>query len=266
MPTESTEAPPAAVAVDFGKAAADYRRYRQGFPPEFFARLDAFGIGRAGQRVLDIGTGTGLLARAFALRGAQVTGLDASADLIAEAREADTEAGVAIDYVVAPAEATGLPGGAYDIVSAGTCWHWFDRPRAAAEAMRLLRPGGRLIHAHLDWLPLPGTVPHETEAMILKHNPSWSGGNGTGLHGKNLADLSVAGFMDIETFSFDLAIPYTHAAWRGRIRASAGIGASLPEEKIARFDREHAALLAERFPEDPLRVPHRLWAALARKP
>jgi hypothetical protein len=132
--------------------------------------------------------------------------------------------------------------------------------------MRLLRPGGRLIHAHLDWLPLPGSVPHAIEALILEHNPRWSAGNGTGLHGQNLADLSVAGFVDIETFSFDLAIPYTHEGWRGRIRASAGIGASLTEEQVSRFDAAHAALLAERFHEEPMRVPHRIWTAVATKP
>jgi SAM-dependent methyltransferase len=251
--------------IDFGRTAADYATHRAGFPDALFDRLAAMGVPMQGATVLDLGTGTGTLARGFARRGARVTALDPAAPLLEQARKLDREAGVSIEYRVGRAEETGLSAASFDIVAAGQCWHWFDRPRAAAEAMRLLRPGGRLIHAHLDWLPLPGTVAHETEALILKHTPSWSGGNGTGLHGENLPDLSVAGFEDIETFSFDLAIPYTHAAWRGRIRASAGIGASLPEEKIARFDREHAALLAERFPEHPLRVPHRLWAALARK-
>jgi hypothetical protein len=102
--------------------------------------------------------------------------------------------------------------------------------------------------------------------LILRHNPSWSGGGGTGQHGENLADLSLAGFRGIETFSFDLFIAYTHEGWRGRIRASAGVGASLPQDKVERFDREHGALLAERFAEEPLQVPHRLWAALATKP
>lgn len=252
--------------IDFGRTAEDYARHRAGFPDALFDRLAAMGVSMQGAAVLDLGTGTGTLARGFARRGAHVTALDPAAALLEQARKLDREAGVSIEYRVGRAEQTGLSAGSFDIVAAGQCWHWFDRPRAAAEAMRLLRPGGRLIHAHLDWLPLPGTVPHETEALILKHNPSWSAGNGTGLHGENLADLSLAGFRDIETFSFDLAIPYTHEAWRGRIRASAGIGASLPEEKIARFDREHAARLAELFPEDPLQVPHRLWAALARKP
>jgi SAM-dependent methyltransferase len=252
--------------IDFGRTAEDFATHRVGFPESLFDRLAAHGVRIQGASVLDLGTGTGTLARGFARRGARVTGLDPAAPLLEQARTLDGQAGVSVEYRVGRAEETGLPEASFDIVAAGQCWHWFDRPRAAAEALRLLRPGGRLIHAHLDWLPLPGTVPHATEALILEHNPAWSAGNGTGLHGENLADLSIAGFQDIETFSFDLAIAYTHDGWRGRIRASAGIGASLPEDKVARFDAAHAALLADRFPAEPLQVPHRLWVALATKP
>jgi hypothetical protein len=35
---------------------------------------------------------------------------------------------------------------------------------------------------------------------------------------------------------------------------------------VSRFDAAHAALLAERFGEEPMRVPHRIWAAVATKP
>ena len=252
--------------IDFGRTAEDFATHRAGFPEALFDRLAALGVRMRGAGVLDLGAGTGTLARGFARRGARVTGLDPAAPLLEQARKLDEKAGVRVEYRVGRAEQTGLPAASWDIVAAGQCWHWFDRPRAAAETMRLLRPSGRLIHAHLDWLPLPGSVPHATEALILEHNPRWSAGNGTGLHGGNLGDLSVAGFVDIETFSFDLAIPYTHEGWRGRIRASAGIGASLTEEQVSRFDAAHAALLAERFGEEPMRVPHRIWAAVATKP
>jgi predicted RNA methylase len=56
--------------VDFAKTAEDYRRHRAGFPGSFFDRLAAYGIGHVGQRVVDLGTGTGTLARG--LRGAAV--------------------------------------------------------------------------------------------------------------------------------------------------------------------------------------------------
>src|SRR5262245_54921813 len=113
--------------IDFGKTAQDYGRYRAGFPPAFFDRLSStFGIGTAGQRVLDLGTGTGTLARGLALRGCQVTGLDRSAPLLEEAKRLDHEAGVTIHYINAAAEETGLPTASFDVVTAGQCWLWFD--------------------------------------------------------------------------------------------------------------------------------------------
>ncbi|HET6521480.1 MAG TPA: class I SAM-dependent methyltransferase, partial [Geminicoccaceae bacterium] len=244
----------------------DYGRHRAGFPEAFFDRLLARGDVAAGRRVLDLGTGTGTVARGLARRGCEVTGLDPSEPLLAEARRLDRAAGVSVRYVVARAEDTGLPDAGFDAVAAGQCWHWFDRPRAAAEARRLLVPGGRLVIAHFDWLPLPGNVAAATEALILAHNPAWRGAGGTGLYPAWLTDAAVAGFRDIETFSFDLAARYTHAAWRGRIRASAGVAASLPPDAVARFDAELAALLAAGFPADPLAVPHRVWAVVAVRP
>jgi SAM-dependent methyltransferase len=246
--------------IDFGKTAKDYGRYRAGFPDEFFERLAVFGIGKSGQRVLDLGTGTGTLARGFALRGCDVTGLDPATALVEEARKLDLESGVAVRYVIATAEETGLPDQSFDVVTAGQCWHWFDRPKAAREVRRLLVPQGRIVIAHFDWLPLPGNVVEATEQLVEKHNPKWALGGGMGIYPQWLRDLSIAGFQDIETFSFDVAVPYNHEAWRGRIRASAGVAASLPSDQVVRFDAELKSLLEERFPNDPLEIPHRVFA------
>ncbi len=252
--------------VDFGKTAADYARHRAGFPPALFERLAARGIGQPGQRILDLGTGTGSLARGLALRGAEVTGIDPAEALLEQARQLDEAAGVTVDYRSGRAEATGLPDAAFDVVAAGQCWHWFKRDAAAREARRLLVPGGRLLIAHFDWIPLAGNVVAATEALIERHNPDWRFGGGTGLYPAWLEDAANAGFGAIETFSFDLAVAYSHEAWRGRIRASAGVGGSLAPDEVAAFDRAHAALLAAEFPEDPLEVPHRVFALTAIAP
>ena len=71
-------------------------------------------------------------------------------------------------------------------------------------------------------------------------------------------DVAEAGFDRLETFSFDVKVPYSHDAWRGRIRASAGVAASLPPDAVAAFDLELAALLEQDFPGQPLGVPHRV--------
>ncbi|MDH3234132.1 MAG: methyltransferase domain-containing protein [Alphaproteobacteria bacterium] len=252
--------------VQFGRAADDYRRHRAGFPDAFFERIANHGVGVAGQRLLDLGTGTGTLARGFALRGAEVTGLDLSGDMLAQAQALDAEAGVTVGYVTAAAEETDLDGATFDTVTAGQCWHWFDRPRAAAECLRVLRPGGTLAIAHFDWLPLPGNVVEASETLIRQHNPDWTMWGGTGIYRDWLTDMAVAGFEALESFSFDVTVPYSHEAWRGRIRASAGVGASLPENAVDKFDAAHGALLQARFPDDPLAVPHRVFAAIGRKP
>ena len=216
--------------------------------------------------MLDLGTGTGALARGLAVRGCRVVGLDLAPALVSEGRRLDREAGVRADYLVGRAEQAGLRAAAFDVVTAGQCWHWFDRPRAAREAHRLLVPSGALVIAHFDWLPLPGNVVEATERLIERHNPAWKLAGGVGVHPAWLRDVAVADFEDVETFSFDVRVPYTHEAWRGRIRASAGVAASLAPAGVARFDAELHGLLASAFPTEPLKVPHRVFALVCRAP
>ena len=133
---------------DFGATAEDYRKHRAGFPDSLFERLGPMGIGRPGQEIVDLGTGTGSLARGFARRGCRVIGIDPDSRLLAQARELDGEAGVEVDYRIGRAEETALAAESIDVVAAGQCWHWFDRAAAAREASRILRPDGRILIAH----------------------------------------------------------------------------------------------------------------------
>ncbi len=247
--------------VSFGETASDYASHRAGFPTEFFDLLASRGFATPGQQALDIGTGTGTIARGLAEMGLHVTGIDPAPELIAEARILDQAAGVQVSYQAGTAEKTGLDANQFDLITAGQCWHWFDRSCAAQEIRRLLRPGGRLVIAHFDWLPLPGTVIEATEALILRHNPDWAGAGGTGIYPAWLGDMAGAGFEHLQTVSFDVPQDYSHAAWRGRIRASAGVAASLNTQATKRFDAALAALLKASFPHDPLNIPHRVWLA-----
>ena len=255
--------------IDFGRAAGDYARYRAGFPTELFRRLSALAVGVPGQRLLDMGSGTGTLARGFAARGCDVIALDRSPALLAAARELARAEGVQVTPVQALAEDLPFPAVWFDVVSAGQCWHWFDRARAADEAYRVLKPGGKLVLAHFDWIPLPGNVVEATEALIIKYNPPWADlevlklSGSTGMYRDWLTDLALAGFTDLETFSFDVHVPYTHEGWRGRIRASAGVAAAgLSPDTIAAFDAELQKILEERFPAQPVRVHHRVFAVV----
>ena len=253
------KAPP----VNFGQTASDYGRWRAGFPPHFFKRIFAEGWVMPENRVLDLGTGTGTIARGLALRGCRVTGLDSEQHLLTEAARLDREAATGVTYVQGRAEATGLPDISFDVVTAGQCWHWFDRAMAVREVGRVLVPGGRLVIAHFDWLPMRGNVVAMTEQLVERFNPQWHLGNSSGIYPPWLNDVAEGGFEALETFSFDVDVAYSHEAWRGRIRASAGIGASLSAEAVAVFDAELASSLKANWPREPLLVPHRVWALKA---
>lgn len=94
-----------------------------------------------GERVLDLGCGTGSLTRAIADRGAHVLGVDASADMIAEARRAHPD----IEFMVARGET--LPfDGEFDALFSNAALHWMaEAERVARSMLRALRPGGRLV-------------------------------------------------------------------------------------------------------------------------
>ena len=67
---------------DWGRTSEDYAKYRDIYPPEFYRRILDRGLCRDGQRVLDLGTGTGVLPRNLYAYGARWTGVDISEEQI----------------------------------------------------------------------------------------------------------------------------------------------------------------------------------------
>jgi ubiquinone/menaquinone biosynthesis C-methylase UbiE len=174
---------------DFGLTSEDYARYRAGFPDSLFERLATYGVGRKDQLIVDLGTGTGSLARGFAIRGCKVVGIDPAEEMLDAARELDARAGVCVEYRVAKAENTELPDAFIDVVTAGQCWHWFDGSKAAEEVKRILKPDGTIVIAHFDWIPLAGNLVRTTEELIEQRNPTWTMGQGLGMYPQWLRDL-----------------------------------------------------------------------------
>jgi SAM-dependent methyltransferase len=101
--------------------------------------------GGQGKHWLDIGCGTGELARLAAATGASVTGCDLSPVLVQTARRQAVEAQLELAFDVADAEALPYPDASFDLVSS-TVGAIFapDHAVVAAELARVCRPGGRL--------------------------------------------------------------------------------------------------------------------------
>ncbi len=246
----------------FGSAAADYAVHRADFPTAGIDRMVALGIGTPGQRLLDLGCGTGTLARQFAARGCAVTGSDVDARMLAAGSSLAESADLDVSWRECPAEDTGLTSESFEAVTAAQCWHWFDGDAAAAEVRRLLVPGGRVAVCGFDWLPLPDTVSGVTEQLIQAHNPSWKLGGIRNPGPAARGQLVGAGMEVVETFTFDVDVAYAVDSWRRRISASAAV-LDLGADQAAAFDAELAEVLADRFPGDDLIAPHRVWASVA---
>jgi len=242
--------------IDWGKTSTDYATYRPGYPDSFFRRLQALGIGLPGQRLLDLGTGTGVLARVFASQGCQVTGIDIAENQIDAARKLADAQGLTVDFRVAAAEDSVLPSASFDFITASQCWLYFDKNRVIPEVARLLAPGGCLMTCHFSWLPRLDAVARRTEELVLKFNPQWSAANYGG-EVPAQPEWSKESFRLRAMFYYDEPIPFTREAWRGRIRACRGVGASLSAEEVERFDAAHAKLLEQIVPME-FTVLHRI--------
>ncbi|MEZ5647822.1 MAG: class I SAM-dependent methyltransferase [Alphaproteobacteria bacterium] len=254
------------MAVNISSAGDDYDRWRPSFPEWVFDRLAKIGITGPGLRILDLGTGTGQFARELARHGAAVTGIDPSPQLLLTARRLDAEAHLRLHYITGHAEETGLPGAAFNVVTAAQCWQWFDSAKAMAEAKRLLFAHGRLVICHFDWLPKPGSVVAATEQLILSYIPHWKMAGRDGRYPQWQRDAMAAGFTDFDSFEEEETVQVSHETWRGRVRASEGIRDGLTTDKATAFDRDLTALLMREFPHQPLQIPHRLWCFIARNP
>lgn len=115
---------------------------------EFIARLAL----RPKEAVLDVACGTGNLAIPAARAGARVTGVDIAANLITEAQREARAAGYAITFDVGDAEALPYAGDQFDTTVTMFGAMFAYRPaRAAAELLRVTRPGGRVAMA--NWTP-----------------------------------------------------------------------------------------------------------------
>jgi SAM-dependent methyltransferase len=213
-------------------AATDH--YAEGRPYHHARTLRRALADRRPRVALDVACGTGLSTRGLAELGIAAVGVDVVPAMVARAR-ADT----ALPYAAAAAEALPLATGTVDLVTVGSGVHWFDQRRFAAEAARVLRPGGALLlyehvgptlpdPAFLDWL----------RGTYLRRFPSPP-------RGPLATEFPAAGvFVPERADRWPDDVPMTRARLAAYLTTQSNVAAEPPERVRAWFDAELAPFFA----------------------
>jgi ubiquinone/menaquinone biosynthesis C-methylase UbiE len=228
-------------SAHFAQVASTYDELRtpDGWWWETYEAIAAAGDLR-GRRVLDIGCGTGQLARALAEREvARVWGVDASPQMAEVARANG------VNVKVAAAERLPFKDGWFERAVSRMAVHLFDRPRAFAELRRVLAADGVGVIATMDpaWFERHWLLPWFAEAIERDTERFPSADALT-------QELGIAGFdVEIRRLEHDASVTRDEALARIRGRAYSTF------DLVS--DEAHAAALARAEAEFPERVDYR---------
>ncbi len=236
-------------AFDWGRTSENYAKYRDIYPKQFYEKIVERGLCVQGQKVLDLGTGTGVLPRNMYHYGATWIGTDIAENQILQARRLADEMGQQIRFDAIPTEEITFPTNCFDVITACQCFWYFDFERVTSNLMRMLKPDGTLLILYMAWLPFEDPIAGASEELVLKYNPKWSGAGET-RKPIGIPDIVLESFVLVEHEEYDLQIPFTRESWNGRMKACRGVGASLPEGEIAKWEAEHLKMLAAQAPNE----------------
>lgn len=160
-------------------SAAHYAVGREPYPPALADTIaDHLGLDGTGD-LADLGCGPGSLTVPMSRHVARAVGVDADADMVAEARRrADRGGHAVVRWVNARAEDLPLPTGRFRVVTLAQSFHWMDRERVATQLRRVLEPGGAAVFVHAtthrgtptdDVLPHPQPPWDDVEALVRTH-------------------------------------------------------------------------------------------------
>ncbi|MDE2291198.1 MAG: class I SAM-dependent methyltransferase [Elusimicrobia bacterium] len=127
---------PADPRARFSGTVDAYDKHRPSYPAALIDWVLATSGVSAGAKAADVGCGTGISTRLLDERGLDVIGVDANPDMLARARMHGGPV-----YQQAESHRTGLPSGAFDLVTVAQAFHWFDVEPTLAEFARILKPG-----------------------------------------------------------------------------------------------------------------------------
>jgi SAM-dependent methyltransferase len=134
----------------FNEVAALYDRARPGYPRELVEDLFRLTGLRRGDRVLEIGCGTGQMTLPLARRGVELVALEPG-DALASLARKKLACYPTVQVIESTFEAYPLPETPFDLVISATAFHWIDPAIRVVQAARALRRGGHLAVVETHW-------------------------------------------------------------------------------------------------------------------
>lgn len=232
---------------DWGKTSADYAKFRDIYPQEFYDKIIKRELCVNGQSVLDVGTGTGVLPRNMYHYGAKWIGADISANQIEQAKILSK--GMNIDYYALSTENIDFPDNSFNVITACQCFWYFNHEQIIPKFFRMIKPNGRILLLYMAWLPFEDEIAGASEKLVLKYSPKWSGA-GEKIHPIFIPDCYKEKFELVYHEEYPLKVHFTRESWNGRMKACRGVGASLTEQEISAWEQEHIELLKEIAPDE----------------
>jgi ubiquinone/menaquinone biosynthesis C-methylase UbiE len=129
-------------------AIATYERYRLGYPQRLVERVAGLAGLKAGDAVLDLGCGTGMLAIAFARLGMAVTAMDPEPGMLAAAQSMAQAQNVAVTFLLGGSGDLTPAMGPFRLVTMGRAFHWMDRAATLAMLDKIVTPDGAVALFH----------------------------------------------------------------------------------------------------------------------
>ncbi|MGN0579362.1 MAG: class I SAM-dependent methyltransferase [Ruminococcus sp.] len=236
-------------SFDFGRTSDDYAKYRDIYPPEFYERILERGLCKNNQKILDIGTGTGVLPRNMYKYGGKWVATDISENQIKQAKRLADEAHMDIEFYVCSAEDIIYPANSFDVITACQCIWYPNHKKTAPNFAKILKSGGKFLILYMAWLPFEDEIAGRSEEIILRYNPQWTGAGETRKH-VWIPDEYLSFFDITLQEEFDVKVSFTRESWHGRMRACRGVAASMSEDILKLWDSEHKKMLKETAPEN----------------
>jgi SAM-dependent methyltransferase len=216
-------------------SSSDYRRHAS-FVPALGASILSQLAPRAGERVLDLGCGDGVLTQQIAASGATVVGVDASPDMVAAARALGLDARL-VDARALPFECE------FDAVFSNAALHWIPEADAVlAGVARALRPNGRFV-AEFGGHTNVAAIAVAIRAVFGRHGIAFTSPWYYPTPDEYAARLVAHGFLvkEIRLFPRPTPLPTGMKGWLRTFRVSQFSG--LPAELAADVEREIVDLL-----------------------